>query len=190
MQIISANFLVSWIFHKNVIFYWAFDDITSVIHISIKQSYRDAEKEPVSPAIPTVLCCMGWASCGSFQIEAVSLVRALKQCGLGLISHCSSWFEALCHISLLLPIIFLTFTEILCTNLLFIKQLRPFWDRMINWGQIFNLLRLYLLSLVQYLKPFYYNKSTRPWYGSTVRTIRTELLLLKSRQINIQYNKG
>jgi hypothetical protein len=81
---ISQQTFLFWGFSIKTSFSRAFNDNMSVIHIFItKQLFSAAEKVPHFLAPPTVLC-MGWGSSVSFQLEAVSLVMALKHWGLGL----------------------------------------------------------------------------------------------------------
>jgi hypothetical protein len=64
-------------------FQYAFDDNLSVTHVFIKQIFRDVEVAPPF-TLPPQGCAGGRGSNGSFQPQAVALVIAMKQGGLGL----------------------------------------------------------------------------------------------------------
>jgi hypothetical protein len=59
-------------------FQYAFDDNLRVTHAFIKQIFKAVEVAPPLPPSPTGLC-RGWGSSGSFQPQAVALVKAMKQ---------------------------------------------------------------------------------------------------------------
>jgi hypothetical protein len=57
----------------------------SVTHVFIKQIFRAVKVAPPSPSPHrAVHCVQGWGSSGFFQPQAVALVMAMKQLGLGL----------------------------------------------------------------------------------------------------------
>jgi hypothetical protein len=70
-------------FHWKCHFQNAFDDNLSVTHVFIKQIFRAVELVPHFP-LPFTGLCRGWGSSGSFHPQAVALVMAIKQWGLGL----------------------------------------------------------------------------------------------------------
>jgi hypothetical protein len=56
----------------------------------LSKSSGDVEVAPPLPPPPTGLC-RGWVSSGFFQPEALALVMAMKQWGLGLKGHICFW---------------------------------------------------------------------------------------------------
>jgi hypothetical protein len=72
-------------FSLKMSFQYAFDDILSVTHVFIKQIPGHLGGSPPFPLPPSGLF-RGWGSSGSFQPQAVTLVMAMKQWGLGLSS--------------------------------------------------------------------------------------------------------
>jgi hypothetical protein len=65
-------------FHYKCHFQYAFYDNLSVTHVFIKQIFRAVELAPPFP-LPLTGLCRGWGSSGSFQPQAVALVKAMKQ---------------------------------------------------------------------------------------------------------------
>jgi hypothetical protein len=56
----------------------------SITYVFIKQIFRAVQLAPPPFPLPLTGLCRGWGSSGSFQPQAVALVMAMKQLGLGL----------------------------------------------------------------------------------------------------------